>query len=194
MPFIVDYPLVLADQTSAGLKSLYYNSGAFGFPNGVETTSIGWIGPADDTIRPAALPLVRTVSEPYPATLAKLLATVWQERLPGDIWIMPKAHWAYELDFGNKGWLPDVLRSIGVDPAILIPRSNGAAVAFKLDEVQPLVTLVEALLGQLTGSDFAAAWPGRRVACTIHSHQQLWWTTDDADLIADLDRRVPRQP
>ncbi len=194
MPTVVDYPTVLADQLRAGLRSLYFNSGAFGFPSGVATTSVGWVGPPDATIRPAALPLVRQVGEPYPATLAHHLAAIWSDQLLGDIWIMPKAHWAYELDFGNKTWLPDVLRSIGVDPSDLIARNNGAAVAFSLNEVEPLVSLVENLLRQLSGSDFAAAWPGRRVACTIHSHQQLWWTTDDAKLIAALDLQVPRQP
>ena len=192
MPSIVDYPIVLADQQRAGLRSLYYNSGAFGFPAGVATTSVGWIGPPDETIRPAARPLVRPVAEPYPATLATLLGRAWQEQLPGDVWVMPKSHWAYELDFGSKAWLPDVLRSIAIDPDALIGRSNAAAVAFAPTEVAPLVHLVENLLRQLSGSDFAAAWPGRRVACTIHSHQQLWWTTDDPDLMAALDGRVPR--
>ena len=193
MPSIVDHPLVLADMQRAGLKSLYYNSGAFGFPNGVATSSVGWVGPADETIRPAAIPLTRQVAEPYPATLAGLLATAWRDLLPGDVWVMPKAHWAYELDFGSAAWLPDALRSAGVDPAELKPRSNGAAVAFSTDEAGPFAALVEQLLTRLTGSDFAAAWPGRRVACTIHSHQQLWWTTDDADLFAGLDRLVPRR-
>jgi hypothetical protein len=194
MPWVIDYPIVLADQQRAGLRSLYYNSGAFGFPTGVETTSVGWIGPSDETIRPAARPLARPVGEPHPSTLANLLGRAWQEHLPGDVWVLPKSHWAYELDFGSRAWLPDVLRSIGIDPATLIARSNAAAVAFAPGEVGPLVHLAENLLRQLTGSDFAAAWPGRRVACTIHSHQQLWWTTDDADLVAGLDRLVPRQP
>ena len=194
MPFVVDYPIVLADQQRAGLRSLYYNSGAFGFANGTATTSVGWIGPPDATIRSAALPLVRHVPEPYPTTLARLLASVWQEQLPGDVWVMPKSHWAYELDFGSKAWLPDVLRSIGVDPATLVTRNNAAAVAFAPAEVEPFVILVENLLRHLAGSDFAAAWPGRRVACTIHSHQQLWWTTDDPALMAGLDQREPRRP
>ena len=192
MPTVVDYPLVLADQTAVGLRSLYYNSGAFGFPAGVETTSVGWVGPPDETIRPAARPLVRQVGEPHAATLAKLLTTAWLDQLPGDVWVMPKAHWAYELDFGNKAWLPDALRSAGVDPSLLVTRNNGAAVAFTPVEADSFTALVDAMLTRLTGSDFAAAWPGRRVACTIHSHQQLWWTTDDSALVAGLDRLVPR--
>ena len=194
MPTIVDYPIVLADQLRVGLKSLYYNSGAFGFSNGVLTTSVGWIGPPDETIRPAARPLTRQVGEPFTPTLAGLLTRAWQDLLPGDVWVMPKAHWAYELDFGSKAWLPDVLRSIGVDPASLVTRTNGSAVAFAPDEVEPFTLLTESLLRQLTGSDFAAAWPGRRVACTIHSHRQLWWTTDDAGVAVGLNRLVPARP
>ncbi len=194
MPRVIDYPLVLENLTGAGLRCLYFNSGAFGFASGVETTSVGWVGPADETIRPAARPLARPVAEPYPATLAGLLVRAWAELLAGEVWVMPKAHWAYELDFGNKAWLPDALRSVGVDPADLIRRNNGAAVAFTADEAGAAGSLVEQLLRQLAGSDFAAAWPGRRVACTIHSHQQIWWTTDDAGLAAGLDRLVPREP
>ena len=191
MPTVVDYPIVLADQQAAGLKCLYYNSGAFGFPTGVATTSVGWVGPADETIRPAARPLVRPVGEPYAATLAGLLTRAWVELLPGEVWVMPKAHWAYELDFGNKAWLPDALRSAGVDPVELVGRNNGSAVAFAPSEAAAFTTLVERMLCHLAGSDFAAAWPGRRVACTIHSHQQLWWTSDDAKLMAGLDALVP---
>ena len=182
---------MLEDLTAAGMRSLYYNSGAFGFANAVETTSVGWVGPPDETIRPAARPLVRQVSEPYPATLARLLTRAWQELLPGDAWVMPKSHWAYELDFGSKAWLPDVLRSIGVDPATLAGRNSAAAVAFTPDETAAFTTLVEQLLSHLQGSDFAVAWPGRRVACTVHSHQQVWWTSDDAAVMAGLDRSVP---
>ena len=194
MPSVVDYPLVLENMTAAGLRSLYFNSGAFGFANAVQTTSVGWVGPVDETIRPAARPLTRQVGEPYPATLAGLLGQAWADLLPGDVWVLPKSHWGYELDFGSKAWLPDVLRSIGVDPAVLAGRNSAAAVAFSAGQGAAFGVLVENLLARLQGSDFAAAWPGRRVACTIHSHQQLWWTTDDADLTAGLDRLVPAAP
>ena len=194
MPTIVDYPLVLADAQATGLRSLYYNSGAFGFPVGVQTTSVGWIGPPDETIRPAALPLVRHVTEPYTATLAGLLASAWQDLLRGEIWVMPKAHWAYELDFGSKAWLPDLLRSVGVDPAGLAKRTNGSALAFGPAEVAGLTRVADHLLANLDGSDFAAGWPGRRAVCTIHSHRQLWWTTDDPAVAAGLDRLVPPTP
>jgi hypothetical protein len=194
MPSVVEYPIVLADQTAAGLRSLYYNSGAFGFAPAVATTSVGWIGPPDETIRPAARPLVRQVGEPYPCKLAELLARAWVELLPGPTWVMPKSHWGYELDFGSKEWLPDALRAAGVDPSILAGRNNAAAVQFEPGEAKPFAALVEALLTRLKGSDFAAAWPGRRVACTIHSHQQLWWTTDDAAVAEGLDRLVVGQP
>ena len=194
MPSIVDYPIVLAEMQRIGLRSLYYNSGAFGFPPDVATTSLGWIGPPDETIRPAARPLVRQVGEPFVPTLAGLLVRARRELLPGDIWVVPKSHWAYELDFGSRAWLPDVLRSIGVDPAELMGRNNAAAVAFGPAEISELTRLTEALLGQLTGSDFAAAWPGHRTVCTLHSHRQLWWTTADAAVAAGLDRLVPPLP
>ena len=192
MPTVVDYPIVLAEMQRTGLRSLYYNSGAFGFADADGATSVGWIGPPDETIRPAARPLIRHVGEPHPATLAGLLRRAWQDLLPGPIWVMPKSHWAYELDFGSKAWLPDALRTVGVDPAILAGRNSAAAVAFDVGEGEALASLAEALIGMLSGSDFAAVWPGRRATCTLHSHRQLWWTTADADVAAGLDRLVPQ--
>ncbi len=194
MPTVVDYPIVLAEMQRMGLRSLYYNSGAFGFADGTATTSFGWVGPADETIRPAAVPLVRAVPPPYAAELTWRLIRAWEELLPGDVWVMPKSHWAYELDFGSRDWLPGVLTTVGVDPAGLSGRNNAAAVCFGPDEMEPFKHLVGNLLMHLKGSDFAAAWPGRRSICTIHSHQQLWWTTDDAAVAAGLDRLVPQQP
>ena len=194
MPTVVDYPVVLADQQRAGLRSLYHNSGAFGFPNGVATKSVGWLGRPDPTLRPAAVPLARVVPPPFARTMAERLVLAWHATMPGDIWLMPKAHWAYELDFGSKDWLPGVLADAGVDAAQLAGRNNGSAVAFGMGEGGAATMLLDCLLRQLTGSDFAAAWPGRRVACTIHSHEQVWWTTDDADVMAGLDRLVPLEP
>ena len=197
MPTIVDYPLVLADQQAAGLRSLYYNSGAFGFATEVPTTSVGWIGRPDPTLRPAAVPLARPVPEPFARTMAQRLVQAWREAMPGDLWLMPKAHWAYELDFGSKAWLPGALTDAGVGAGqlgLLTGRNNGSAVAFGVGEAEQVVPLIDRILRHLVGSDFAAAWPGRRVACTIHSHEQLWWTTDDPAVIAALDRLVPPQP
>ena len=63
MPRMIDYTTVLDQLTREGFKSLYFNSGAFGFPPGVETFSRGWIGEPDRSIRESALALVRQVCE-----------------------------------------------------------------------------------------------------------------------------------
>jgi hypothetical protein len=104
---------------------------------------------------------------------------------------MPKSHWAYELDHGSRAWMPDVLRSIGVDPAPLAPRNDAVAIEFTPAERGPFVQLVRELLTHMLGSDFALAFPGRRTVCTVHHHKQLWWTSDEEPVLATLDRLVP---
>jgi hypothetical protein len=39
----------------------------------------------------------------------------------------------------------------------------------------------------LAGSDFALAFPGRPVICTVHHHKQLWWTTTDPEIHKTLE-------
>ena len=51
MPWIIDYPLVLEQMREQRFKSLYYNSGAFGFAQDVEQKIIGWLGPPDSTLK-----------------------------------------------------------------------------------------------------------------------------------------------
>jgi hypothetical protein len=34
----------------------------------------------------------------------------------------------------------------------------------------------------LQQSDFSIAFPGRRVVCSLHHHQQLWWTSAEPDV------------
>ena len=193
VPQIIDYDVVLERMTAGGrFRSLYYNSGAFGFPaeRQGEVRTLAWVGPPDETIRPAARPFVREVPPPYEANLAQLARRAWLEHLPGVAWVMPMSHWSFELDFGSRAWMPDVLRSAGVDPAQLEPRNNGAAVEFRLDEAGAFETLVAGLLGGLTVSDFAIAFPGHPVVCMVHHHRQLWWQTTDDVLLPALDALV----
>jgi hypothetical protein len=99
---------------------------------------------------------------------------------------MPKSHWAYELDFGSRDWMPAVLEHAGVDSGLLQPRTNAAAIEFKLSEADGFSHLVEGLLRMLFGSDFALAFPGHPVVATLHHHKQVWWTSTDHALIEPL--------
>lgn len=186
MPWIVDYARVLEQMKAQGLRSLYYNSGAFGFPEGTTVNSCGWIGPEDPTLRPAARELSRSVPAPYERSLAELVVRAWRELLPGTVWLMPKSHWAYELDYGSRDWMPALLEHAGIDSGLLQPRTNAAAIEFAPHEIEPFQHVVEGLLRMLLGSDFALAFPGRPVVCTLHHHKQVWWTSSDLAMIAAL--------
>ena len=54
MPKIIDYSIVLERMEREGFRSLYHNSGAFGFVDEAGVESVGWIGGADETLKPAA--------------------------------------------------------------------------------------------------------------------------------------------
>ena len=191
MAQVVDYQRVVEAMRAGGFVSLYHNSGAWGFAEGCDTRSVGWVGPPDDSIRPAARPLVRHVPPPFERNLAELAAVAWGQQLHGPVWLMPKSHWAYELDFGSREWMPEALASAGIDPAVLAPRNDGSAVQFEPAERDPFVRLLATLLARLLGSDFALAFPGRTTLCTVHHHKQLWWTTADGHVVETLDRLVP---
>jgi hypothetical protein len=190
MPQIISYDSVVQQAGRQGLACLYPNSGAFGFPAGVATHAVGWTAGDDASLRPAARLLAVTVAPPAEPTLASLAARAWQDLLPGDVWVLPKAHWAYELDFGSGAWLPDLLRAAGVDPAELAPRHDGSAVTFAPHESASFAAVVQGLLSHLFGSDFQLVFPSRDVVCTVHHHKQLWWTSPDAALVATL-REMP---
>src|SRR4051812_36145908 len=98
MPWIIDYQIVLEQMRRGGFKSLYYNSGAFGFAENSNVKTIGWIGAPDTSLRAEAAALARRVSAPYEENLARLVAGMWREQIGGKSWIMPMSHWAYELD------------------------------------------------------------------------------------------------
>ena len=193
MPRVIDYPIVLDTMRRGGYASLYHNSGAFGFPADAHPPPrhVGWIGPADETIRPAARPLLRHVPPPFERNLAELAAVAWQQALPGNVWVMPRSHWAYELDFGSREWMPGLLGSIGIDAPALAPRNDGSAIEFAAEERDGFVRFVTGLLERLLGSDFALAFPGRAALCTVHHHKQLWWTTRDEAVLQALERLVP---
>ena len=179
MPRIVDYAEVLQSLTERGLVSLYFNSGAFGFDRGVPVQHAGWILREDATIRPAARELARLITGDE-STLATMAARVIDRQ---GVWLMPKSHWAYELDFGSSAWLPGALEAIGVDAASLIKRHDGTAIEFLPVERAGFESLVTALLQHLAGSDFMFVTANARTICTVHHHKQLWWTSPDADVI-----------
>ena len=191
MPKVIDYTVVLNQLQKRGLKSLYHNSGAFWFTDGVETFSRGWIGPEDASISHSARLLVRRAAEPFAENLTSLFTQFWQRKSPGKIWIMPKSHWAYELQFGSREWLPRVLDGIGVDSRQLENLNNAAAIEFDSAELEVAGSLVGELLARLVGSDFQAVFADYRTICTIHSRTQLWWTTVDPTVIAALDILLP---
>jgi hypothetical protein len=147
----------------------------------------GWIGPPDGTIRPELAKFTRRVPEPSAATLARLAARAWRELLPGNVWVMPGSHWAYELNFGSRDWLAGLLGGCGIDSSLLIGRSNAAAIEFLPGEEAGFEGFVRGLLAGLTASDFALAFPGRAAVCTIHHHKQLWWVTNNQQLAKRLD-------
>lgn len=182
MPQIVDYPIVLERMTALGLKSLYYNSGAFGPTDHAATKVVGWIGGEDPTIRPEARALAKIVAPPVEQNLTNLVESAWKTILPGPIWFMPKSHWAFELDFGNHAWLSPALEAANVDWKALAPRTNASAVEFDASESNAAMVLLQAILTHLAGSDFALAWPSWPVTCTIHHHKQVWWMTSEASL------------
>lgn len=184
MPSIIDYPQVRDRLLAAGLVSNYYNGGAFGFPKTITPAISGWIGPDDPSIRPEMKPRTHQVPPPYEQNLATDLTRAWTHAdLGAEAWIMPLAHWAFELDFGHAAWLPRLLTSISIDPHQLHGRTDAAAIAFNRAESAAFIPFIERLLAGLTASDFIAVFPDSLVLCTLHHHRQLWWQTKDQPLL-----------
>ncbi len=186
MATVVDYSHVLNQLTAAGFRSLYYNSGAFGFEQGIEAEIIGWIGPRDPSIRDQAQAWTYPLQEPFPPNLARLLCLAWCKSLPGNLWLMPKSHWAYELDFGNRDWLPEVLNAISINSADLQKLTNAAAIQFTPDDTEELEYFTRALMDKLQGSDFAAVFPAHGTVATLHHHKQIWWQTNSPKIALEL--------
>jgi hypothetical protein len=179
LPWIIDYPVVLEQMREQRFKSLYYNSGAFGFPQDVKTHVVGWLGPPDSTLKVHVLDVSQFISEPHEENLARLLLRAWEQYFPGRVWVMPMSHWSYELDFGSRDWMPALLEHIGIDPGLLATRNNAAAIEFAPDEPAMLEHFVTRLLQMLQQSDFAIVFPRHPAVCTLHHHKQLWWQTSD---------------
>jgi hypothetical protein len=200
VPRIIDYNVVLQQLTDAGWTSLYHNSGAFGFSAAEKdlVRTIAWIGPPDPTIRDAARPYVRQAEAPFAESLSRAAARAWQiirsHTSAETAWILPKSHWHYELQFGSVKWMPDLLQSIGIDASALSDRNNGSAIAFDASEGDLLQRLLQGLLENLSGSDFALMFPARPVVCSVHHHVQLWWQTTDQEIYAMLDRSLHVAP
>jgi hypothetical protein len=184
MPTIIDYPIVLDRLSSEGLTCHYYNGGSFGL---ADAEVRGWVGPPDETIKPAARELTRNVPEPFEATLTGWASRVWRQALPGNVWVMPASHWSFELTHGNQSWLPSLLNAINIDSSLLIQRTNAAAIEFLPSEEQHFKTLLEGLLTGLTASDFTLAFPEHAAVCMIHHHKQLWWVAADQQIVRFLD-------
>jgi len=183
MPRIIDYPVVLRQLESEGLKCQYFNSGSFGFADLSVAQVRGWVGPPDETIRDEMRRFARGVGEPYVDRLVSRALRAWKLVLSGNVWVMPASHWSFELEHGNGAWLPGLLGEIGIDPNCFMGLTNAAAIEFQLAEEQAFRRLIEGLLDGLVASDFTLAFPGRKTVCTLHHHKQLWWMTMD-DLIA----------
>ena len=180
---IVDYAEVLQQVDTLGLTSAYYNTGAFTFPAGETVHIVGWTGGTDSTIRPGLATV--SVEEPVAANLVKRLMTLWPRVIDGPAWVMPKSHWAFELDHGNGAWLGPALAAAGIDPQLLRPRTDGAAIEFEAGD-PAIGGLLETLLTHLTASDFAILFPRHRHLITVHHHVQLWWQTTDGARVEPL--------
>lgn len=192
MPWIIDYSLVVEQMRERALKCNYYNSGAFAFADPTGVKHLAWIGPDDPTIRPAARPFIRQVPPPYEPTLADLATRAWKSHFPGRVWAMPMSHWAYELDYGSRDWMPALIEHLDLDPGLLQGRNNAAAIEFSPDEAHHVRHLIERLLEMLLSSDFMLAFLGPEVPvlCTLHHHKQLWWSTKDDGVLAALEAIV----
>jgi hypothetical protein len=185
VPGIVDYPQVLQRLAAEGLRCNYPNGGSFRFD--CETLIRGWIGPADATIKPAMQESVRNFPQPYAQNLASAAARAWRQYLPGAAWLMPAAHWAYELAESGQ-WLAEALQDLHLPAGRLRQTSQAAAIEFCEAEAPEFSSLLHSLLENLAQSDFALAFPGRPIVCSIHHHKQLWWVTPESRLMAALDK------
>jgi hypothetical protein len=180
---IIEYQNALHTLEQRGFVCNYFNGGAFGFPKGTEVGVLGWIAADDPTIRPQLRPHIRIVPPPAEEKMAKAAVDVFDRHLPGPAWIMPLSHWAFELDFGSKNWLPELIRSVGVDPQVLASRSDASPVEFNGADRPHLTRFIQTLLENLAASDFMLASAAYPVLCTIHHHKQLWWTSSDKAFI-----------
>jgi len=179
----IEYKIALHRLEQQGLVCNYFNGGAFGFAKGAEVNVLGWIAGDDPTIHPQLRAYIRQFPPPQEQNMARAASAVWVNELAGPAWIMPLSHWAFELDFGGKNWLPTLIKSIGIDPTVLASRSDASPLEFQPPDQPHLLRFVQTLLENLASSDFMLAFPSHPALCTIHHHKQLWWTSPDKRLI-----------
>jgi hypothetical protein len=191
MPTIVPYDQVTAQMLAQGYKCNYYNSGAFGFADrAAAVRHLGWVGPEDTSIRLEAIAMARQVPPPFEENLSAKLAKVTAAHFPGPVWAMPMSHWAFELDYGSREWMPAALADVGIEAAALEGLTNAAAIEFAVTEGDALRRFTRNLLTNLQASDFMLALVGRPILCTVHHHKQLWWTTTDPAVIEAVEAAV----
>jgi hypothetical protein len=188
---VIEYPIALKALEQRGLVCNYFNGGAFGFPKGVDVSILGWIAADDPSIRPLLRPYLRVIPPPAEEKMAKAAIDALDSEIPGPLWIMPLSHWAFELDFGSKTWLGQLVQSVGQDPQLLAARSDASPLEFNNKDLSDLVRFIRVLLENLTSSDFMLASPIYPVLCTIHHHKQLWWTSSNEPLLEEIGTYTP---
>src|SRR5215208_170757 len=92
---------------------------------------------------------------------------------------------------GLSSWLPDLIGSMGIDPKLLASRTDASPIEFHSAEPSHLARFVQALLENLTSSDFMLAFPSHPILCTIPHHKQLWWTSSKQPLIERISGYSP---
>jgi hypothetical protein len=186
---VIDHATVLSEMTRRGFRSLYHNSGAFGFAADADIKYIGWVGPPDPTVRPSMLPNCIPIDKPYETNLAHLAARAWREELGRRAWIMPMNHWASELEHStNARWLATSLDHLGIEISQLHPTNTAAAVEFAGDgDREAFQSFIETILANLQSSDFAIVFPdqgsAQAVLCTLHHHCQIWWQSLSPEVV-----------
>jgi hypothetical protein len=190
VPLVIEYAIALQQLQQQGLVCNYFNGGAFGFPRGLDVHVLGWIAADDPTIRPQMRPHIRQIPAPAEANMSQAAVRSWQNEFPRVAWIMPLSHWAFELDFGSKSWLPALIESTGIDPKVLAGRSDASPVSFSPDEAPHLGNFLQTLLENLAASDFMLAFPPHPLLCTIHHHKQLWWVSPEKSVLDRISRHA----
>jgi hypothetical protein len=177
LPRIVDYETVVERLKAQGMKALYYNSGTFGFMDEAGTKVVGWIGEEDATLRPAAREVAIRVAAPYAETMARRVREIWEKHGGGDIWFTPGSHWAFELEDGGKEYMPELLRSVGIDPELLRGVNRAPAISFELGEAEMFEGFLLGVLQKGRYTDYGIVWPGQSLVGLVHHHGQIWWRT-----------------
>jgi hypothetical protein len=116
--------------------------------------------------------------------LSLMAAGLWKREFPGPVWLMPMSHWAFEC---GQDWMPPILQEIKIDPKFLASRNDAAAIEFESADTEHFLRFLIGLLKHLIGSDFALAFPGHQTLCTVHHHKQLWWSTQDSQVLAAIE-------